>query len=346
MLGWAVEVSQPTDQALAPVTTYLHQDLAVIGVSLTALLIVAAVLARAVIEPVSRLRRGVQAMSQGQFTPVRTGGVLELQELGAAFNRMGHEIEAREREHERILEQLRQANQKQQDLLHAVSHDLRSPLTVIHAQAELMLRWLAQGRLQGRQERGLRAILTATQRMNAMIGDLVESARLEAGQFELRRQPVDLATFLADLMERLAPSLPVGRVRVSAPAEACTVSADPDRLERILTNLLSNALKYSPADSTVDVSLKGANQHVELIVADRGPGISPEDVPHLFSRFFRSQSAQGHDSLGLGLYITRLLVQAHGGQVWVESKVGQGSAFHITLPCHAELIAHEYTKES
>jgi signal transduction histidine kinase len=109
--------------------------------------------------------------------------------------------------------------------------------------------------------------------------------------------------------------------------------ADGERLERVLGNLIGNALKYSPADATVTVSFERKGAEVVTSVTDLGRGIGPEDLPHLFGRYFRARATQkSHDGLGLGLYISRLIVEAHGGKIWVESEEGKGSTFSFTLP--------------
>jgi signal transduction histidine kinase len=169
--------------------------------------------------------------------------------------------------------------------------------------------------------------------MNAMIQVLVDSVRLEAHQLRLAVRAIELRSYILDLRERLADTLDVERIAVESPERLPPVWADPDRLERILTNLLSNALKYSPEGSEVTVTLSKGQDEIVTTVTDRGHGIAPADMPRLFGRYYRTNAARLHrEGLGLGLYITRLLVEAHGGRIWVESTPGQGSAFHFTLP--------------
>jgi two-component system phosphate regulon sensor histidine kinase PhoR len=108
--------------------------------------------------------------------------------------------------------------------------------------------------------------------------------------------------------------------------------ADPSRLERILTNLISNALKYSPPEAEVVVRAERVDSCLQVSVVDRGIGIAPEDLPHLFERFYRTRGSRKAEGLGLGLYITRMLVEAHGGRIWAESELGKGSTFSFTLP--------------
>ena len=173
--------------------------------------------------------------------------------------------------------------------------------------------------------------------MNRMIQDLVDAARQEAGLLKLERRPVDLREALLSLIERLATTFDTQRIRVVAPDDLPRVLADADRLERILTNLLSNALKYSPPGSEVTITLERRGGEVVTSIRDRGPGIAPDELPHLFERYYRGPAARAApEGLGLGLYITRMLVEAHGGHIWAESQVGAGSTFSFSLPIAQE----------
>nr|HPL29777.1 ATP-binding protein [Anaerolineae bacterium] len=222
--------------------------------------------------------------------------------------------------------------EQREDMLRAVSHDLRNPLAGIMGQAQLCERHLAQAGLERERQRA-EAIVAGAQRMNTMIQDLVDAARSESGQLQLSRQQVDLRAFLLGLKERLAASLDTARIDVQVAEGLPSVSADRARLERIMTNLWSNALKYSAPGTPVTVSARQEDGLVITSVADRGPGIAPEDLPRLFQRYFRSGTVrERREGVGLGLSITRQLVEAHGGRVWAESQVGIGSTFSFSLP--------------
>ncbi len=225
---------------------------------------------------------------------------------------------------------LRELEQTRNGFISLVSHDLRTPVAVIQGHALTIERFIEN---REQVERSAAHIVRTSERMNRMILDLVDSARLESGQLRLVKRSVDLATLLPGLLERSAGALEVGRVRVEIPEGLPAVSADPDRLERILTNLVSNALKYSDGDTPVVVSAAERAGEVAVSVADQGPGIAPEELPHLFERYYRARQGQKRrEGLGLGLYITRGLVEAHGGRIWVESRPGEGSTFSFTLP--------------
>ncbi len=221
-----------------------------------------------------------------------------------------------------------------EEYISMISHDLRAPLTVIQGQAQLLQRHLEKVEVGAQEVHGAMAIELSARRMNAMIQDLIDSARLETGQVDLDRQPVDLHALVADLLDRDAKAMDTTRVKVGFQPDLPPVDADPNRLERILTNLLSNALKYSPDGAEVVLRAVTSNGAVVVSVADRGRGINAEDLPRVFERFFRSRDARKHEGLGLGLYITRMLVEAHGGKIWVESQQNAGSVFSFSLPSY------------
>lgn len=227
---------------------------------------------------------------------------------------------------------LRELQERQADLLRAISHDLRTPLTVIMAQAQMLHRRPDDPSTVVRRAESLRV---SAQRMASMIDDLVDLVRLEAGLVKLTPQPVALHPFAAELRDRLRGALAVERLRLEVPEALPPAQADPPRLERILVNLITNALKYSPPESEATLSAAVSGGQVRVTVADRGPGIPQDEQGLLFDRFYRSPSTARKEGLGLGLYITRLLVEAHGGRISVESEVGRGSAFHVTLPLAA-----------
>ena len=224
---------------------------------------------------------------------------------------------------------VQQLRRQHEIYLQTISHDLRIPLTVIQGHAELLQETCRE------EETGpaahLEAIVQAGERMNRMIEDLVEAARLEGGILTLQQEKLDLREHLQGILDRSFMEAEAKRIHLIA-AELPLVQADPDRLERIVINLLSNALKYSPPGSPVRVEAAAAGGEIVLTVADQGEGIAEEDLPHIFERFYRTRNHRRPDSVGLGLFITRMLVQAHGGRIWVESSAGGGSTFFFTLP--------------
>lgn len=222
--------------------------------------------------------------------------------------------------------------EQREDILRTVSHDLRNPLSAIQGQAQLLQRALQRREANERELQSIAAIIAGGRRMNAMIQDLVDAARMDSAQLRLEVQPVDLHAYLPELLRHLAPTMDTRRIRLQVPEHLPPALADPNRLERILTNLLSNALKYSAPDTEVTVAVERRGGELITSVADRGRGIAPEDLPTLFDRYRRRPATVEQEGLGLGLYIARRMVEAHGGHIWVESEVGRGSTFSFSLP--------------
>lgn len=237
-------------------------------------------------------------------------------------------LEAAERERAKA----EQVEQLKDDYVKMISHDLRTPLTIIQAQAQIVQRFMGDP---AQVQRSAASIVTSVRRMNGMIQDLTDSARLEAGQAVLEKRPLQLSSFVSELLASASGAIDPARVKLEIAPGLPAVAADPDRLARILLNLLTNAVKYSPAEAEVRLRIARLGGEVVTSVTDRGVGIAPEDLPHVFERFYRARAARKTDGLGLGLYITRMLVEAHGGRLWAESEPGQGSTFSFTLrPAH------------
>src|SRR5512145_581520 len=176
--------------------------------------------------------------------------------------------------------------EERDDLLRAITHDLRTPLNAIYMQAHAVERGIGGG--EHAADRG-RSIVKSCERMSEMLQDLSDSATLEAGRMQLAPQPIDVPALAGELLDRLQGGLEVNRVRLVAEPEVPRAMADPRYLERIFVNLVSNALKYSPAQTEVEVRIGAAEEGgVEISVSDHGVGITPEDQVHLFERWFRA----------------------------------------------------------
>jgi signal transduction histidine kinase len=175
-------------------------------------------------------------------------------------------------------------------------------------------------------------------RLRELIDNLMDSSRLQAGTLRMSFQPIKLDVFLRDITLRATSRNDQQTVQLKVNASGIQVMADPARLAQIFDNLLSNAAKYAP-DSPVTISLERTSNRARIAVRDQGPGIDPEHLEHLFKRFYRvpgsSTSVRG---TGLGLYICKKIIQAHQGDITVESTVGKGTSFYIYLPIEKELI--------
>ncbi|MDA8216486.1 MAG: PAS domain S-box protein [Dehalococcoidales bacterium] len=225
----------------------------------------------------------------------------------------------------------KRAEAEREDFVRALSHDLRQPLTVVNGMADWLARTLDQKGMSQEADTA-RRIVESGKRMAGMIAELVESARLEAGALAMHKEQVDIYALVDDVVRRIGTPKEVKRIHVETPEWVPPVSADSALVVRAVVNLLTNALKYSPPDSPVTVRIKPDKGEAVVSVMDRGSGIPQEDIPYLFERYYRAKTGKKTEGLGLGLYITRLILQAHGGRIWVESEVGKGSTFSFTLP--------------
>ncbi|MHB8991097.1 MAG: ATP-binding protein, partial [Chloroflexota bacterium] len=233
---------------------------------------------------------------------------------------------------------IRELERTREEFISVVAHDLRSPLTVITGFAGLLQRLPADQHGQEREARAVESILVSARRLEKMVADLLDASRIEARRLSLELQPVELPKLVREVVERMAETTRGHPVQVKVYGELPILQADPGRLEQVLSNLLSNAAKYSYPDSeiVVEVRLRPEKKEVMVSVANRGTGIAPEDRETIFTRFRRTKAVEGRvPGLGLGLYITRGLVEAHGGRIWVESEMEKTTAFRFTLPVTA-----------
>ncbi|MCL5959495.1 MAG: ATP-binding protein, partial [Chloroflexi bacterium] len=349
-IGWVASASIPVSRAMAPVMQDLLAEIGTLLFIATLAFLVAMRLSHSITAPIEYLQKRALGLAHQEPTPsAKAAGPIELERLAEAFSEMSEEIQTREqrirqineqlavstirsREHaeetERRAEDLRKLQEQREDMIRAVSHDLRNPLSIIMGHAQIIVRLGETVAVRKSAE----AVITGAQRMNAIIQDMVDSVRFETGQLKLEKAPVDVRCFVAELLERAGAMMEAGRVRVEIPGDLPLIPADPNRLERILMNLLSNALKYAPPETEVLVKAQRLDYEIMVSVSDRGIGIAPEDISHIFERFYEPRAGRKAGGVGLGLYISRMFVEAHGGRIWVESAVGKGSTFRFTLP--------------
>ena len=232
----------------------------------------------------------------------------------------------------RLYEEARRAARARDELLAVVSHDLRNPLNVIAVGASLLRRGADE-----RQERQLLKIHRAVESMTRLILDLVEVARIEAGGLSVEAQPHDVPALLDAAVDFLRPLAVEKSVALSASstAAATRVRADRERVMQVFSNLVGNAIKFTPAGRAVRIDAVRLGAAVRFSVVDEGPGIPPADLAHVFDRFFQARTKH-RGGAGLGLAIAKGLVEAHGGIIWAENRAPQGAAFHFTLPVDGE----------
>jgi len=248
-----------------------------------------------------------------------------------------------DQEHRRLLEMARAANRLKDEFLATLSHELRTPLNAIAGYARMMQTGLLKGDKQGR---AIDTIVRNASSLTQMIEDVLDVSRIVSGKVRLTLVPVEMSQIVREAVETAQPAADANGIRVDVVVDprGTLVSGDPDRLRQVLWNLCSNAVKFSGRrGGRVQVRLKRVNNQVELTVSDNGIGISPEFLPHLFERFSQADAGINrlHGGLGLGLAISRHLVELQGGRIFAHSDgPGKGSTFRIQLPgrsAHATL---------
>jgi signal transduction histidine kinase len=234
-------------------------------------------------------------------------------------------------------ERLREADRLKDEFVALISHDLRTPLTSITGYVELALEEELTDDVRG----FLEVVERNSERLLVLVNDLLFVARLQAGELTLERDDVDLAEVVRDAVRALEPRAAAKSITLTCALDAVpAVHADRGRVQQVLDNLVSNAVKFTPEGGIVDVSLAERDGFVRLEVTDSGIGISADDQRRLFERFFRAQSAIERQlpGTGLGLYISRVITEAHQGSLSVRSQLGRGSTFRLELPlAHARV---------
>ena len=261
-----------------------------------------------------------------QFTPEHThiaeyiaGHIAQLYEHGNLVTQLSR------------LEAERQLERLQDDFVATVSHELRTPLGFIKGYATSLLREDANWDEETQRE-FLLIIDEETDRLKELIDNLLDSSRLQSGTLRMEFQPMRIDTMLKELKLRARSFSEDLDVQVNLVAAPLKIEADPTRLAQVFDNLLSNAIKYAP-DSTITITLNSQDDHAHIEFSDQGPGIPTEDLPNIFTRFYRvpsrNKSVRG---TGLGLFICRQIINAHQGEITAVSKLGEGTTFHIYLP--------------
>jgi signal transduction histidine kinase len=219
------------------------------------------------------------------------------------------------------------------EFLSIASHELRTPVTSIKGYTQLAKMLIKEGDLTTSEEY-LDIALDQIDRMSRLILELLDVSRIETGRLEIRREQIAWSQFVRDVVHRHHTAVSDRRFHVSVPSLQKVVTGDRDRLEQVLGNLLENAVKYSPDGSDITVTVDDKGDTLLTAVCDRGIGIPADELGQVFERFHRGRqvSSTNYGGLGLGLYITKQIIERHGGTIWVESKEGQGTTFFFALP--------------
>lgn len=287
--------------------------------------------ARTMTERLSLLIAAAQRVAAGELTTrLDVRGRDEIAQLATAFNSMAEALESAEAE-KRVLEQARR------DLIAWVSHDLRTPL----ASMRVMIEAMADGVVHDEEtiQRYHQTTLGEISHLSRLIEDLFELSQLDVGRLQLDIQPASVIDLISDTLSSMQPKAQKRELILTGEAapDVDFVWIAPDKIQRVLYNLVSNAIAYTPSGERIHVDARRAGENVEVSVHNSGVSLPAEVLPHLFESFYRaeaarSQSEEGERGTGLGLAIARGIIEAHGGRIWVESQPEAGTTFRFTLP--------------
>ena len=259
----------------------------------------------------------------------------ELEEKREQLEELNQQLQKSNRELNEANAKLRELAELREEFLALTTHDLRSPLTVISG----VISFFTSGRLgelSPEQKNMVSMMERNTQNLIELVNDLLDASKLESGTMRLDTTSFDLRGLLDELRETMEPLAKEKEIELieTIPSDLPQVEADRAKIRRVLQNLLSNALKFTPHGGRVEFSAEQGDERVRVSVSDTGVGISPEDIDRLFDKYeqARSRATRGEKGTGLGLYITKQLVELHGSEIKVESEVGRGSTFSFTLP--------------
>jgi signal transduction histidine kinase len=293
-------------------------------VALIAALVIGFFIFRAITRPIDQLTLAAHQLAQGDLSarvavddhPARLGSD-ELSELGTAFNAMA--------------DHLQQSEQVRRDMTADIAHELRTPLAVMRGNLEAM-----QDGVYPLDVEHLNPVLNQVNLLTRLVEDLRTLALAEAGQLPLNKRLTDLAALLRDTLASFESQATAQQVALQAEiaADLPSIEIDPDRVQQTIGILISNALRYTPANGSIRVAAQSDRARVTIEVADTGSGIAPEDLPYVFDRFYRADKSRSRESggSGLGLAIARSIVAAHGGSITARSDAGQGTTISIVLP--------------
>jgi len=295
-----------------------QQLLAAALVSSAIALLLSRWLARGMTQPLRDMAKAAKQMEIGDYSQrVVTNSRDEVGQLADALNRMSGQLEQ--------LEQLRR------DLVANVSHELKTPIAALRAHLENLLDGVERP-----DPETLQVMLAQSDRLGRLVDQLLDLSRFESGEVPLTREPVDLGPLVAQVLSEIEVARSGRGVAVSSdlPHDLPPVLADPERIHQVLFNLVDNAVRFTPVGGRVDVRASRVNGRCEVRVVDTGVGIPSQHLPRLFERFYRVDPARSREDggTGIGLAIARWVVEAHGGRIRAESRMGKGSTFSFDLP--------------
>jgi len=268
-------------------------------------------------KPLQRLTAAARQIASGNLSePIQIHAQDELGQLAAAFNHMAASLQRSE--------------QLRRNMIADIAHELRNPLAIIQGNLEAMMDKVVPATAEN-----LTSVHEETLLLNRLVNDLRELALAEAGELKLVKRVTNLADLIRSIMSSVQAQLEEQGINLvtEIPEELPQVEIDPDRIGQVLLNLLDNARRHTPKGGKITVTAVEVDSQIQVSVSDSGPGIAPKDLPYIFDRFWRGEGALRKDGgTGLGLAIAKQLVETHGGRIWAESQLNQGTTFTFTLP--------------
>jgi signal transduction histidine kinase/CheY-like chemotaxis protein len=347
--GWTVGIGMPADSIAAPIRRSIW-ELALVGVALLGAGIISAlILGRALVGALTSASQGARGLARGDAVEAHHSHIHEAEELSQGLLEAAAILNVRLRERDQALlaadtarREAETLNRSKDEFVATMSHELRTPLNAIYG----WVRLLRSGKLDaGRHEHALEVIERNTRAQTQLIEDLLDMSRIVTGKLRLEMRRVDLAAALQSAVEGLRPTAVAKEIEIALNLRPGVgpVTGDPDRLRQIVTNLLTNSLKFTGKGGRIEVLLDAEGSDAIVRVTDNGSGIAPDLLPHIFERFRQGSTSPGrtHGGLGIGLALVRHLVEMHGGTVVAASDGdGRGASLTIRLPMLGQRAIH------
>ena len=306
-----------------------YNIISIIGATILFTFLIARFLSLHIVEPLDQLVDAVKKMESGEFYPVEISTNDDLEVLGKAFNKMGKEIT-------KIINDLKEIDEAKTQFLSITSHELRTPMTPIKSQLQLLLR-KHFGKLNNKQVKSLRMIERNTDRLDRLLQNLLEISRIQSGRMKIIPSRQSINDVIEDVVNFMKPSADEKKIKMKTKIfdKIPEIEFDKDKISQVLQNIISNSIKFTPEGGKITISLsKYGKNGVIISTRDTGIGIPEDKCRDVFEPFFQVDSWRSRKvgGTGLGLAICKGIVEAHGGKIWCESKPNEGATFYFTLP--------------
>lgn len=350
--GWSVGVNENYSELQDPMNRLLKIYFMFFVITAFAAFVISRYLAEYVVKPVNELREGAAKIGAGDFAlRIPHKHEDEIGELANSFNSMANALQERDQKINEYNDYLKDANyqlertndelvrleKEKADFNAMITHDIKSPLSTILTYAEM----IGDGTLTGEEElhKAMSSVYASGKKILTLVDNYLVSSAIDAGKLKLNVQPVSVNELIEDSMTFFVPQAERKNVKISflKGTGLTRIMADKVQLDRVIGNILGNALKYIPSGASVTVSTKAVEDGVEIAISDTGKGIPEKDVDTMFQKFRRSSATGKIEGMGLGLYIAKAVTEAHGGSISLTSRVGKGTTFTVRLPAMTRL---------